>query len=207
MGFGYLRSRASEHTVVPPLAPIPKCPINACRPFGFANASVGFRANRGAADGKLVLIHDVQSYIYAIASPVAAVLACFGELSPWLLASALVPPAQSVIAWFSNRASMLWYRWLESEGCPVGNRGKLVKALQNSAIVLLETIPLHSAIHLAWVCVLVGRLPSGCLRQTHEGATWLILPVVICLSQRLSHACLSINCLYCETANGSLNQL
>jgi hypothetical protein len=24
-------------------------------------------------------------------------------------------------------------------------------------------------------------------------ATWLILPVVICLSQRLSHACLSIN--------------
>jgi len=25
----------------------------------------------------------------------------------------------------------------------------------------------------------------------------LILPVVICLSQRLSHACLSINCLYC----------
>ena len=38
-------------------------------------------------------------------------------------------------------------------------------------------------------------------------ATWLILPVVICLSQRLSHACLSINCLYYETANGSLNQL
>jgi hypothetical protein len=25
-------------------------------------------------------------------------------------------------------------------------------------------------------------------------ATWLILPVVICLSQGLSHACLSINC-------------
>ena len=37
--------------------------------------------------------------------------------------------------------------------------------------------------------------------------TWLILPVVICLSQRLSHACLSINQLYGETANGSLNQL
>ena len=33
--------------------------------------------------------------------------------------------------------------------------------------------------------------------------TWLILPVVICLSQRLSHACLSISKLYCETANGS----
>jgi hypothetical protein len=41
----------------------------------------------------------------------------------------------------------------------------------------------------------------------HKAVTWLILPVVICLSQRLSHACLSINCLYGETANGSLNQL
>ena len=30
-----------------------------------------------------------------------------------------------------------------------------------------------------------------------RAATWLILPVVICLSQRLSHACLSISCLYC----------
>jgi hypothetical protein len=36
--------------------------------------------------------------------------------------------------------------------------------------------------------------------------TWLILPVVICLSQRLSHACLSLNQLNSETANGSLNQ-
>ena len=49
-------------------------------------------------------------------------------------------------------------------------------------------------------------LPSGD-GLPGKGATWLILPVVICLSQRLSHACLSINCLYCETANGSLNQL
>ena len=40
-----------------------------------------------------------------------------------------------------------------------------------------------------------------------EQGIWLILPVVICLSQRLSHACLSISNLYCETANGSLNQL
>ena len=39
-----------------------------------------------------------------------------------------------------------------------------------------------------------------------RSVTWLILPVVICLSQRLSHACLSVNNSY-ETANGSLNQL
>ena len=37
--------------------------------------------------------------------------------------------------------------------------------------------------------------------------TWLILPVVIRLSQRLSHACASISDSYCETANGSLYQL
>src|SRR4051812_30324094 len=29
--------------------------------------------------------------------------------------------------------------------------------------------------------------------SVNENVTWLILPVVICLSQRLSHACLSIN--------------
>ena len=48
---------------------------------------------------------------------------------------------------------------------------------------------------------LVGLPPSRTL------VTWLILPVVICFSQRLSHACLSMNASYCETANGSLNQL
>jgi hypothetical protein len=30
-------------------------------------------------------------------------------------------------------------------------------------------------------------------QQVGKVVTWLILPVVICLSQRLSHACLSIN--------------
>ena len=40
------------------------------------------------------------------------------------------------------------------------------------------------------VAVLEGPLGS----PVHmEIVTWLILPVVICLSQRLSHACLSIN--------------
>ena len=56
-----------------------------------------------------------------------------------------------------------------------------------------------------------GRLGSRCVAPGRfvppEGRIWLILPVVICLSQRLSHACLSISTLYCETANGSLNQL
>jgi hypothetical protein len=37
-----------------------------------------------------------------------------------------------------------------------------------------------------------GRARAGVLGQTSK-VTWLILPVVICLSQRLSHACLSIS--------------
>ena len=32
-----------------------------------------------------------------------------------------------------------------------------------------------------------------CREYASKVVTWLILPVVICLSQRLSHACLSIN--------------
>jgi hypothetical protein len=55
-----------------------------------------------------------------------------------------------------------------------------------------------------------GRMFPGRTLEVTRGTkivTWLILPVVICLSQRLSHACLSISNLYGETANGSLNQL
>ena len=54
------------------------------------------------------------------------------------------------------------------------------------------------------------RAPGPAGARTGDGfgeATWLILPVVICLSQRLSHACASMSGSYCETANGSLNQL
>ena len=49
--------------------------------------------------------------------------------------------------------------------------------------------------------------PGSVPGRQNTVVTWLILPVVICLSQRLSHACLSISNLYGETANGSLNQL
>ena len=44
-------------------------------------------------------------------------------------------------------------------------------------------------------CLLLFPTPSGVGRSggADKEVTWLILPVVICLSQRLSHACLSIN--------------
>lgn len=40
---------------------------------------------------------------------------------------------------------------------------------------------------------LILRVCSSCCRWLKGLSTWLILPVVICLSQRLSHACVSIN--------------
>jgi hypothetical protein len=60
---------------------------------------------------------------------------------------------------------------------------------------------------IGWVCLLWRPLPvtnSAALRggasvvrrlacRRFRIVTWLILPVVICLSQRLSHACLSIS--------------
>lgn len=55
--------------------------------------------------------------------------------------------------------------------------------------------------------LLEGGAAHGALCGSEKIVIWLILPVVICLSQRLSHACLSISNLYSETANGSLNQL
>ena len=63
-------------------------------------------------------------------------------------------------------------------------------------------------VYVLYECLLVGYDALVlCSTIVHGLVTWLILPVVIRLSQRLSHACLSINNLYCETANGSLYQL
>jgi Ni/Fe-hydrogenase subunit HybB-like protein len=59
-------------------------------------ASIGLCVNRGATDEKLVLIHDVQSYIYI--QLLVRRLWCSRKLSPWLLASAMIQPAQSLIA-------------------------------------------------------------------------------------------------------------
>jgi hypothetical protein len=76
--------------------------------------------------------------------------------------------------------------------------------------VLLQILVINAMPVSYWQCMVLVRWGASrrlCLALALKVAIWLILPVVICLSQRLSHACLSINCLYCETANGSLNQL
>ncbi len=49
------------------------------------------------------------------------------------------------------------------------------------------------------------RIDITSTKNNHD--TWLILPVVICLSQRLSHARVGITMVHQKTADGSLNQL
>jgi predicted aconitase with swiveling domain len=63
------------HTVVSALGSCTHSYISVCELSELTDASIGLCAIRGATDGKLVLIHDVHSYIYTTASPVAVVLA------------------------------------------------------------------------------------------------------------------------------------
>lgn len=64
----------------------------------------------------------------------------------------------------------------------------------------LSSLPLSLALSLS-----LSRLPP---RLGFARAPYLVDPASsICLSQRLSHACLSTHGRYSETANGSLNQL
>ena len=58
----------------------------------------------------------------------------------------------------------------------------------------LKTSVLRSVRATVVLVLLLG--PSGlthAVPASMRNATWLILPVVICLSQRLSHACVSMN--------------
>ena len=91
-------------------------------------------------------------------------------------------------------------------GCSVEQRRKAVRAVAH--LVWAEAAPpadgylFHANTTDIQSCGFGRRIPFagvGCFREGAAGgvrsmaATWLILPVVICLSQRLSHACLSIS--------------
>ncbi|KAK9160452.1 hypothetical protein Syun_006793 [Stephania yunnanensis] len=73
-----------------------------------------------------------------------------------------------------------------------------------------------SCVHLKKTSCALNIVPSlpgkggqcGVSLVSSRNATWLICPVVICLSQRLSHACVSMNKLEAvKLLNGSLNRL
>jgi hypothetical protein len=108
-------------------------------------------------------------------------------------------------------------RWLSGPTCPCGgpSSGEL-----SGGNWIARTVPrgfgLRDAVGWVRACPApdlhlfgssFGGSPGAASAAAETIVTWLILPVVICLSQRLSHACLSISNLYRETANGSLNQL
>ena len=67
--------------------------------------------------------------------------------------------------------------------------GPVVAAVPFAMHATHSFILAFSAMRGKQVCLCVCCVAKG----TQKKATWLILPVVICLSQRLSHACLSIN--------------
>ena len=70
----------------------------------------------------------------------------------------------------------------------MGNQFLVLCLLMSLACYSCDEVYTHN-----WLIVL---LDHSVLNIAACAVTWLILPVVICLSQRLSHACLSINTLY-----------
>ena len=60
-------------------------------------------------------------------------------------------------------------------------------SFEKQPLVVLQSL------HLLWTSRRNHRDALGCPVRFRHHVTWLILPVVICLSQRLSHACLSIS--------------
>ena len=95
--------------------------------------------------------------------------------------------------------------WIRSEWCEIGEQGGFNLRFKKHLVAWVRTVPwpwlefFESEMNSRRrkVCGLFG--PSRVFwcsllhKQDGKVVTWLILPVVICLSQRLSHACLSIN--------------
>ena len=99
------------------------------------------------------------------------------------------PEWHFVYVWFLSclglRESSQWRVWRSDDhtACLKSCLVSLIRLVQNTPNIILE----------------VGICGFGCrarvLCANLKVVTWLILPVVICLSKRLSHACLSISTL------------
>ncbi|KAL2343664.1 hypothetical protein Fmac_004949 [Flemingia macrophylla] len=85
-----------------------------------------------------------------------------------------------------------------------GFRGMLVHSVLSDAVHALNVDLMPKAIlqnlgclewRLPWCMVSLPFVRQACAlgSKSTTNATWLILPIVICLSQRLSHACVSMN--------------
>ena len=72
-------------------------------------------------------------------------------------------------------------------------RGKCLSWLHLSYIDLIMKTPFYERFATLADLVVDVSAAAQVVVEVWKVVTWLILPVVICLSQRLSHACLSIN--------------
>ncbi len=106
----------------------------------------------------------------------------------------LLPPGSKAIQPVTTKLlkqACTLFKHLWGKPCKVNNR---ITLLCDFGLRLLEAECVGekriwfelNALYYCWQTVLSGSVQSNVV-------TWLILPVVICLSQRLSHACLSIN--------------
>lgn len=66
----------------------------------------------------------------------------------------------------------------------IGALGGVVTS--RNCLSIIKTLSMNECHSLIRLCRLGNDI-------VEKNATWLILPVVICLSQRLSHACVSMN--------------
>src|SRR5690349_360217 len=119
---------------------------------------------------------------------------CIGN---WVSGSVKNSPSVSQCALFSltNKApSILWLVFLFLGNLQKTKRYFFLLAWEPNLVFRLKA---WKCWHLAAIILLLPLPDVNALKLAFQNrATWLILPVVICLSKRLSHACLSINCLY-----------
>ena len=89
-----------------------------------------------------------------------------------------------------SRMPCIW--WHDVLGKPLEHVAYVLlnEAFRNDACSCIATIVASLTLHLEGEMVKYGGMWFATLCWN---ATWLILPVVICLSQRLSHACVSMN--------------
>jgi hypothetical protein len=129
----------------------------------------------------------------------------------------LEDPPRLMLSYFGEPVvgSSLWRPWslLPATGrsvskiCEIGEQGDLTLLAFELQPKRMKVCGMHSGTK-GWIVLLTMKdeLPNekvtlwsrlSCVAssgvQGRKVVTWLILPVVICLSQRLSHACLSIN--------------
>ena len=122
----------------------------------------------------------------------------------WWIAHTKCTPLEGRVGWLSPPVAVAFVNGLHSEiwqrkpkNHPASRKGTFVWLSSLTIYTPRSRITSHRCVRLS-SCLSAVR--SNTLRfcewarwQSDKTVTWLILPVVICLSQRLSHACLSIN--------------